>query len=457
MASWNQAVARTMDRAVADLQRLCRQPSVSAQGLGIAETVALVHTMVEAAGGRVRVLTDCGGYPVIYAEFDAAPGGSDRTLLYYNHYDVQPPEPIAEWTSPPFAAAIEDGKLIARGAADNKGELVVRLTAIRLLRENGGLPCRVKFLIEGEEEVGSPSIPKLMDRYASLFAANACIWEFGDVDARRRPQIYAGVKGMVYLQLWSRTANVDLHSSMGAVVESPAWRLVQALATLKDPSGRILVDGFYDGVRPPTGASRRLAAQVPFEADGLRTRLGLTRPFLTEDPAQALCFEPTCTICGLESGYTGAGSKTVLPKEAQAKVDCRLVPGQDPQDIFHKIRRHLDHAGYRDITLELLSEAFAYITDAEDPFVTLVRETAREAWGADPVVHPSSAGTGPMYPIGRALGLPIVSTGSGWDGSRAHAPDESIRVADLESGILHQVLLLQRFAQATAPASRGGE
>ena len=451
MSPLSQAVARSMERAVADLQRLCRQPSVSAQGLGITETVALVREMVAQSGGRVRVLTDCGGHPVIYAEFDAAPGGSDRTLLYYDHYDVQPPEPVDQWTSPPFAAQIRDGKLFARGAVDNKGELAVRLTAIRLLRENGGLPCRVKFMIEGEEEVGSPSIGKLMDRYASLFAADACIWEFGDVDARGRPQIYGGVKGMAYLQLWSRVAKVDMHSAMGAVVESAAWRVVQALAALKDPSGRIRIDGFYDGVQRPNMAARLLAAQVPFEGESMRNRLGLTRPFLTDtleqDPTQALCFEPTCTICGLEAGYSGSGSKTVLPRQAQAKVDCRLVPGQEPADIFHKVRRHLDQAGYQDIELELLSEARAYMTDADDPFVALVRETAREAWGADPVFHPSSAGTGPMYPIGTALQLPIISTGSGWYGGRAHAPDESIRIADLEKGILHQVMLLQRFAR----------
>ena len=332
MTELNAACAREFDRAVAELQRLIRQPSVAAQGVGITETVALVTELVEASGGKVRVLSEgVPGNPVIYAEFD---GESEKTLLFYNHYDVQPAEPLHEWTAEPFGGEIRDGNLYGRGTSDNKGEIAVRLAAIRAVREqNGGrLPCRVKFMIEGEEEIGSPALYPALDRYASLFTADACIWEFGNVDGDGRPQLYGGVKGMAYMQFWVRHASVDLHSAMAAVVDNPAWRLTWALGTLKAPDGRVQVAGFYDGITPASPEQRAVAGQIPFDAEGLKRTYGIRRSLLTEqaplDAVDALVFQPTCTICGLEAGYTGLGAKTVLPKEAQAKIDCRLEIGR---------------------------------------------------------------------------------------------------------------------------------
>lgn len=452
MAGLRAACAAEVPRAVAELQRLVGQPSVAAQGLGIPETVALVQELVAAAGGTVQVLTEgVPGNPVIYAEFT---GDSDRTLLFYNHYDVQPPEPLGEWTAAPFGGEVRDGNLYGRGAADNKGEIAVRLAAIRAVRaaHGGRLPCRVKFLIEGEEEIGSPALYPALQRYAGLFAADACIWEFGDVDRQGRPQLYGGVKGMAYLQLRVRHGAADLHSSLAAVVDNPAWRLTWALASCKAPDGQVLVTGFYDQMAPPTPAQRELAHRIPFDPGAIKSVYGLRRPLLTEQfggsAVEALVFQPTCTICGLESGYTGAGSKTVLPRQAQAKIDCRLVPGQDPHDIAYKFRRHLDFQGFADVEVELLTGQRAYWTDPGHPFVDLVVRTAREAWGAEPIYHLSAAGTGPMYPFGHLLRVPIVSTGSGYFGSRAHAPDEHVRLADLERGILHMGILLDQFGGA---------
>lgn len=439
-------VTAELPRAVADLQQLVRQPSVAAQNLGMAETVALVRAQIEASGGRVEVLADGPGQPVICAEFD---GAGDRTLLFYNHYDVQPPEPLHEWTVPPFEGVIRDGRLYGRGVADNKGNIAARLAAIRVLRQRGPLPCKVRFLIEGEEEIGSPHLEGVIARHAERFAADACIWEFGGVDPEDRPQVYGGVKGICYLQLWVRAAEVDMHSSYAAVVENAAWRLTWALASIKGPDGRVRVPGFYDGIIPPSPRDRALAARIPFNPETLRTTYGLRRPLLTEgtgrSPVEALCFEPTCTICGLESGYYGPGSKTVLPKAAQAKIDCRMVPGQDPEEICRRFRAHLDAEGFTDVEVELIGGELAYMTDAAHPFVELVLATAEAAWGRPPVYHPISAGTGPMHPFGHILKLPVVSTGAGYYGSRAHAPDEHIRLADLEKGILHMAHLLEQF------------
>ncbi len=438
------------ERAIAELQRLIRQPSVAAQGVGIAETVQLVTELVEASGGKVQILTDgVPGNPVIYAEFE---GASEATLLFYNHYDVQPAEPLREWTTEPFGGEINDGKIFGRGTSDNKGEIAARLAAIRAVKAvNGGrLPCRVKFLIEGEEEIGSPALYPALDRYHHLFTADACIWEFGMTDADGRPELFGGVKGMAYMQAWVRHAQVDLHSSNAAVVDNPAWRLTWALASIKSPDHKVQVPGFYADIIPSTESQRETARQIPSAADVLKQTYGITRPLLTEqfglDYIDQMVFQPTCTICGMESGYHGQGSKTVLPKEAQAKIDCRLVPGMDPGKVYEQFKAHLAAQGFADVELSLLNGQKAYWTDPAHPFVNMVIETARESWEAEPVYHLSSAGTGPMFPFGHLLNVPIVSTGSGYFGSRAHAPDENIRLADFQKGILHMALLLNRFA-----------
>lgn len=450
MAEWKHLVAKQLPTAIATLQRYCRQPSISAQSLGMQETIQIVLEMIQKAGGASQVLSDCGGFPVIYAVFEPGPRGNpDKTLLFYNHYDVQPPEPLAEWTMSPFGAEIKDGKLYARGAADNKGDLTVRLQAISILQANGGLPCRVKFMIEGEEEIGSPSLTKYLEKHADLFKADACIWEFGGKSVQEKVEMVAGIKGMCYLQLWCHGADVDIHSSMGAILDNAAWRLVQALASMRTVDNQILVEGFYDDVEKPSDALMQTALSLPNKDGAYKDLYGLKRPLITgsENPNLALLFEPTMTICGLESGYTGEGSKTVLPKRAQAKLDCRMVPNQDPDDILRKVRRHLDKHGFSDVEVGLVNGEKAYRSDVTHPFVQQVVETAREAYGTDVVLSPNSAGTGPMHPFGEFLGLdlPIVSTGCGWWNSRAHAPDESIRVADFEQAMHHMILLMQRF------------
>lgn len=452
MEKLRDTVRRHFDEAVRELKDYCRLQTVSAQGRDIDATVEKVVKMVGAAGGRSQVLDDLGGNPVIYAEFEPGPNGNgDKTLLFYNHYDVQPAEPVDEWSTPPFEPTERDGKLYARGVADNKGDLVARLTAIRALQDlDGGLPCRVKFLIEGEEEIGSPNLTPYLAKYADLFAADACIWEFGGKDEAERVSMVAGIKGMAYLQLWCHGADVDMHSSVGAYVDNAAWRLVQALATMRDADNNILVEGFRDGIIEPTEQEREIARQLPFSADAVREVYGLKRPLITDalemDPREAALFEPTMTICGLESGYTGEGAKTVLPKKAQAKVDCRLVPGQDPDAVVQRVREHLDRHGFTDVHVDSVNGQKAYRSDLSNPFVDLVVSSAREAYGSEVVLWPNSPGTGPMYDFGHHLGnLPIVSTGVGWFHSRAHAPDESIRLADFEQGIMHMALLLRQF------------
>lgn len=456
-------VKESVPGAIETLKEYLRFPTISAQHKAIPETVEFVAKMITSAGGEVQILDELGGNPVIYAFFAASSeGDASKTLLFYNHYDVQPPEPFAEWNSEPFDPVIEDGKLFARGVADNKGDLVARLTAIQILnREFGGLPCNIKFMIEGEEEIGSPNLEPYLKEYQELFAADACIWEFGSKDEEDRISMVAGIKGMAYMELTCVGADIDMHSSVGAYVDNAAWRLVQALASMKNKQNEILVEGFFDGIEEPTDGEKQVVAELPFDEEAVSKLYGLKRPLITAekgiDPREAMVFHPTMTICGLESGYTGEGAKTVLPKSAKAKVDCRLVPGQDPQHILACIQKHLLANGFDDVKATMINGQKAYRSDFHHPFVAHVLDTAKVIYEKGPVLAPNSAGTGPMFAFGETLKLPIVSTGVGWVGSKAHAPNESIRLQDFEQGIAHMVLLLSGFAAALTGEERSVE
>jgi acetylornithine deacetylase/succinyl-diaminopimelate desuccinylase-like protein len=436
------------------LNQYLKFPTVSAQNMAIPETVKFVVKMIENAKGEAEVLDDLGGNPVIYGFFPAGSNGdSTKTLLFYNHYDVQPPDPLDEWESDPFEPTIREGKLFARGVADNKGDLVARLTAIKVLQNvQGGLPCNIKFLIEGEEEIGSPNLAPYLEKYRERFQADACIWEFGGKDEQDRISMVAGIKGMAYLELTCYGADIDMHSSVGAYVDNAAWRLVQALATMKSQQNEILVDGFFDGIEEPSDSVRQAVQSLPFNEEAVLNLYGLKRPLITkakgEDPREAMVLQPTMTICGLVSGYTGEGAKTVLPKSAKAKVDCRLVPGQDPNHILECVQNHLEKHGFQDIKVTLVNGQKAYRSDFSHPFISHVMDTATQVYGKEGILAPNSAGTGPMFEFGEKLQLPIVSTGVGWVGSKAHAPNESIRLQDFEDGIVHMAFMLQGFSAA---------
>ena len=440
---------REMPAILADLRRLVRIPSVAAQRKGIPEAARTVGDLLRAAGGRVTVLEHAGANPVIAAEFD---GRSARTLLFYNHYDVQPAEPLDEWTAPPFDLTARDGLLVGRGVSDNKGDLVTRIAALRILKsERGGLPCRVKFLVEGEEEIGSVHFGAVTRSHTDALRADACIWEYGERDQEERMHIVCGMKGLCYLQLEATSAKVDLHSSLGAVIEGAPFRLVWALSTLKDQRGRIQIPGHYDRVRPLSPAEEEAVRQIPPDVvESVAKQVGVAHLIggvRGPEAVRQLLLTPTCTICGIWGGYTMEGSKTVLPRVARAKVDFRLVPDQDPQDVARNVRRHLDAHGFSDVALTVVAGEAPWRTDLADPFVHLVRTTVEEATGRKALVYPTAAGTGPMYDVGPVLGIPIVSVGGGYWNSRAHAPDENVRASDFRETILLMARLLEEFGR----------
>jgi acetylornithine deacetylase/succinyl-diaminopimelate desuccinylase-like protein len=436
-----------LDESISELSKLCAQPSVAAQNLGLEETADMVVSMLEARGFKTEILAT-GGAPVVIAERQ---GRSSKTMLIYNHYDVQPAEPLELWTNPPFEPTLRDGKLYARGVSDDKGHLVSRLFAIdALLDADGELPCTVKFVIEGEEEIGSVHLPAFIKDHTEKLAADACIWEFGGVDHRDVPVESLGMRGICYVELSVETARSDVHSGVGgSIFPNAAWRLVWALASLKGPDEVIRIPGYYAAVKPPTKRDRELMEALPEIGEVYKETYGIAN-FLKGikggvDLRMEEVFVPTCTICGLTSGYQGPGSKTVLPAKASAKVDFRLALGQTIQEVLDGLRAHLDKEGFSDVEIKFLGGGPAAKTDPDDPFVKLVTSSAEEIYGHPMEIVPMIGGSGPNYAFIHYLKVPVVSAGVGHPGSRAHAPDENLRLDLYLKGAKHITRILKAF------------
>lgn len=440
-------IQQHLDRYIAETIRLCAQPSISARGEGVAVCADLVAALLAEHGLQVQKIATPGN-PVIVGR---AAGKSPRTLLCYNHYDVQPPEPLELWTSPPFEPTIRDGNLYARGVADDKGELVSRLAAIDAVRaaHGGELPCGVVVVVEGEEEIGSPHIAPFVRENLGLLQSQGAIWEVGGPDPDGRPVIALGFRGILSVELTAETMSTDAHSGSAHILPNAAWRLVWALAALKGTDERIRVTGHYDQALPPTEVDRQLLDQMPVHEALLRREYGV-RQFVrgaTGPDLNRAVFEPTCNICGLTAGYQGPGTKTVIPARASAKVDFRLVPGQEPAEILAKLRAHLDHEGFPDVVVTRLGAMSPDKTPGDDPFVVLTARTGEQVYGKPCLLDPLEGGSSPSYAFSGPLGnIPVVLAGVGYWGSRAHAPDEHIRLDDFRQGIRHVARILEGFA-----------
>ncbi|MFO8037035.1 MAG: M20/M25/M40 family metallo-hydrolase [Anaerolineales bacterium] len=438
-----------IDQSLTELKRFAAQPSVAAQGWGMEEAAHLVALMLEGRKFDVEI-KETEGFPVVLGE---RKGRSDKTLLIYNHYDVQPPEPLELWDSPPFEPEERDGKVYGRGISDDKGHFVSRLFAIDALLEEGGeLPCNIKFIVEGEEEIGSVHLPDFIKKHKDLLAADACIWEFGGVDYRDVPLLYLGLRGICYVELSVTTASQDVHSGTGgSIFPNAAWRLTWALASLKDENENIQLPGFYDPIIPPTRRDRELMAALPPIIDEYKERYGVDH-FLrgisdeTELRMNAV-FEPTCTICGLTSGYQGQGSKTVLPAQASAKVDFRLVPEQTPPQVLEQLRTHLDEKGFEDVEIEFLGGGPPARTDPDHPFVDLVVEASKGIYHSPMELVPMVGGSGPNYAFVHTLDLPVVTAGLSYPGTNAHAPNENVRIDLYLKHAKHITRIINSFAE----------
>jgi acetylornithine deacetylase/succinyl-diaminopimelate desuccinylase-like protein len=445
MSTFQAFVAAQHDRLVDDLKAFVAQPSVAATGQGMIEMAALVRQRLERIGATVRQIPT-GGAPIVYAELGSGP----RTLLIYNHYDVQPPDPIELWTTPPFEPSVRDGYLYARGVSDNKGDLSCRLHALEAWQHTiGPLPLKIKWVIEGEEEIGSPHLGEFAQQHAAMLQADGCLWETGGKNEDDRMTLTLGLKGIQYLELRVRRGERDLHSGYAAIAPSAVWRLVWALNTLKDQNDEILIDRYYDYVRAPNDLELALLKALPFDEAKRKAALGIDRFINDEhglDVLQRLYYGPTVTICGIQAGYTGEGMKTVLPNTAFAKIDCRLVPDLTPELCVALLRAHLDRRGFGDVEIVPLNGEHPATSAVDASIVTACQSAVREAYGHEAVLIPRSAGSGPMYPLTTALGIPTVMAGITHPGSHAHAPDENIRLDDYFEGLHFVRRLIAAFA-----------
>jgi acetylornithine deacetylase/succinyl-diaminopimelate desuccinylase-like protein len=441
-------IEKNSRRFVEELKELCTFPSISNHGLDAIKPARdwLANRLGDFTD-RVETL-DAGGMPALYAEVR---GAGSRKLLLYEHYDVQPVDPIDLWDSKPFEPVEKDGKLVARGVADDKADVMARIHALETLKHLGEIPVTLRFLVEGEEEIGSKSFEKIAHDHADKLQADGCLWESGGFDSAGRPTLFFGVRGLLYVQLRVKLLDFDQHSGYASIYPSAAMYLVEALASLRDQDMNIRIDGFYDGVVDPTEADRRTLAKIDSELNQRKQLVGFER--LIRDPSpdrliEQLLFTPTCNIAGITTGYQGPGSKTVLPAEATAKLDFRLIPNQDPTDILAKLRRHLDSNGFEKIEILWSDGEKPVRSDPQSKIGTVTSACVRELYG-EPVVWPFMQATGPMHPVVADLGIPtVMPVGVGRPDNRVHAPNENILIEDYLNTVRLMCRVWERFGAA---------
>jgi len=395
----------------------------------------------------VKLIETKGTVPIVFGELHSSPRA--KTILFYNHYDVQPPDPLENWKSDPFKAEVRGEKIYARGAADNKGDIVARINAVKAVREvRGKIPVNVKFLVEGEEEVGSRHLRVFAKRNRRLIKADGCVWEWGSRDVSGRPHLYFGMKGILHVRLDVRTAAADQHSMWAPIVTNAAWQLTRALGALKSDHERILIKGWYDDVREPDRRDMLALKRMAFGEEAYRKAFGIKR-FLGRlggvKLRKSLVFDPTCTICGMKSGYLGEGGKTVNPSKASVNIDFRLVPDQDPIYLLKKLKQHLKVKGFGDVKVTMLNAERPCKTSLDSKISSIAVKAAEATYQCEPSVWPILPGSGPMALFVKDLGIPTVCTGVGYYNAREHAPNENIRVEDLLLGIEYIARIIESF------------
>ncbi len=429
-----------LDDHLAAIQRWLRQPSISAQNVGIQEMAEMVRQDLEDMGFAEAEIVPTDGHPGVWGYYDA---GADKTLVVYLMYDVQPVNP-EDWRSPPFDAEVVNhplGKVImARGATNQKGPQRAFLNALEsIIAVDGTLPINVMVTAEGEEELGSPNYPQIVDAYEDrLKTADAALFPFNSQRPDGTVSVILGVKGILYFEViakggaWGGPARAEIHGSFKAIVDSPVWRLVQGLSTLVSEDGNtILVPNYYDDIRPPNVEESQLinAGIEQWSDQQMQAMLGVSQWLdgkTGKDATIEYLFSTTLNIDGIWGGYTGEGVKTILPHRAAAKVDSRLPPDIDPDEALAKIRQHLDNKGFDDLEIVQLSGYPAAQTSVDDPAVQAALSVFKKYTG-NLAVQPRIAGSAPFYQFTDRLGLPLVPSGMGF-GTGAHAPNEIMLV-----------------------------
>ena len=443
-----ESVTKFIDNTIEDsleaLKKFCQIPSVAAKNQGLDQAAKLVEEMLKDTGLETKIHSTSGA-PVVTGWLDV---GARRTLLFYDHYDVQPAEPFDLWESPPFKPEIREGRVYGRGVADNKGDTISRIWALKAFKETvADLPVNVKFVVEGEEEIGSVHLPEYTEKNTEFITADGGIWEFGGVGIHGRQEAWLGLKGIFFVELEVERLSRDVHSSNACILPAAASRLIWALNSLKDEASQILIEGFYDGIKPLTKSEIDAIKKIDMREEDFKKVYGIEEYLngLTNDELKEAYYgAPTCNICGLTSGYQGKGSMTVLPAKASCKIDFRLVEGMHPNDIHKKLRRHLDEKGFTDIRITYFEGYPAAKTPIEHPFVRVVERANQRIFG-DLVIHPTSPGSGPLYLFNKHV--PMVSIGCGDYESKAHSPNESIVIENFRKSMHRIVAVMDEMSK----------
>ncbi len=445
LAKVDEGVAESLET----LKAYCRLPTISAEKQAQPETAAFVRGQLTNLGFEAREYSTDGGPPVVFGQLiidEKLP-----TFLMYQHYDVQPVDPVDEWKHDPFDPVIEDGKFLARGCGDTKGNLIAQLLAVKAWQQTSGRPpINLKFVVEGEEEVGSPHFPAFVREQREILKADGATIEGGENLGDGRPKLELGCKGILYVDLVCRTAKVDQHSAYAAISPNAPWRLIDCLDRLRAQNGRIKIPGWYDGARAPTPEELKFLRRTKLRPDdlkgywGVRELRGGSSPYKV---VRTLIYSPTCTICGIVSGYTAEGTKTVNPAVARAKVDFRLVPGMRIEPQLQKLRDYLHAEGFDDVEIVPHKEQLQPSAIAMgEPVVRAAIEGARDAFGKDPEVWPWSPGASANGFFNDVMGVPsLMGPGVSYDGSNYHAPNENIRISDFRTGARHVAAMIGHF------------
>ncbi len=430
------------DRYLSDLIELVRIPSVSTDPAHKADMrVAAEHvvTRLKAIGMENIQIIETAGHPAIYADYLHSPG--KPTVIIYGHYDVQPAEPLDLWETPPYEPTLRDGKLFGRGASDMKGQVMASIHAVEAVMKHGGLPVNVKWLIEGEEEIGSPNLLKVIEDNQELFKADFALNPDGGILGEELPAIIYGLRGLAYFEVHVYGPDHDLHSGIyGGAVLNPAAELTRLIAGMHDANGHITLPGFYEDVRPLDADERAELARLPTDNDYYLKHTGA--PMLWGEkgysPVEHTGGRPTLEVNGLLSGFTGEGAKTVLPSKAMAKISCRLVPDQDPEAIHQSLLKYMEQNVRSAVTWDVKVVSAgnpASITSRNSEGVKALANAMETVWGVRPLFRREGGSVPVVYQMNKILGIDSVLTGFGLPDDNLHAPNEKLTLGPWYKGI----------------------
>lgn len=432
----HKSIEENKDQSIKTLMDFVKEPSISRDTQAVKECAHYLKTLMDESHINTKIY-ETEGNPIVYGEVVSS-NKEAKTLLFYGHYDVQPVEPLEEWDSPPFEPSIRNGRLYARGAADNKGQLLAHILAVKTMLEiDKSLPINVKFIFEGEEEIGSQSLNKFVEENKELLDADVVITSDGPIHDSGAPIVAFGVRGVMNFELELNTANTDNHSgNKGGVIPNPAWLLNEVLSTMKDKDDFITIEGFYDDVLKPTQNELDLIEKLPFDPESLAKVYGVEKIELDKETFyKRLMFLPTLTINGLVSGYTQEGTKNIIPKKARAKMEVRMVKDQNPEDLFKKIKDHVKKVNPNIKIRQQEEDMYPSRTSSELEVSQKIISAVKKIYGTDPVILPSMGGSLPDYIWTKVLGKPSIMVPYANADEANHAPNENMDLNCFLKGI----------------------